>query len=649
VHKAGILHLDLTPANVLIGPDGEPKLADFGLAHLRAAMEYSTQTLGFTPGYSAPEFFLEAEPTAASDLYGLGATLFALLAGHAPFLRSRDEQPRNQVIFGRQLHEPVPELDRELPEDVRAVVRRAMANSPADRFGSAAEFGDALREVQRNHGLAPTPPLSVPMAQIPPQPPHPDRPPRWRLAAAGLLLLLIPAADAVHAGATPDTCARPETVQADGALSFGTLLPQTGQFVFSGPAMQAGAQLAIDDINAAGAIRGIAVKLDPANQRDEGDPSTGTASRETDALLSNGVDVIIGPGTSASAVQIINKITCAGIIMFAPATTAAMLSNYKDHGLHFRTAPSDILRKTVLANLVVADGNRTVVVMSRDDAWGNGLQQATAQAIEDAGVEVVDSFAYNPKELSYDGYVRRIQDKDPDAVIVMGFTESAQILAALINQGLGPKDKRVYGAGNMTETLTRLVNPQDPSVLTDMRGVLVNDGHDAFMQRLLEVNPGLQDLTYAAETYDAVVITALAAAAAGTDAPAAIAERINDVTKDGVSCTGYADCLKLVQEGQDIDYNGASGPLEFTDAGESGSTTYMISEFQADGSVKPFRPSRCQAIVKTVRRQHDRPQGHQAERSRSDTRRFTCAFERTNGQTSLATGLQPHPGGSACE
>jgi branched-chain amino acid transport system substrate-binding protein len=95
-------------------------------------------------------------------------------------------------------------------------------------------------------------------------------------------------------------------------------------------------------------------------------------------------------------------------------------------------------------------------------------------------------------------------------------------------------------------------------------------------------------VAYAAQAYDSVVITVLAAAVAGTDEPAAIAEEINGVTKVGEKCTSFAACMTLVKDGKGIDYDGPSGPLEFTDPGEPSSTTYVINEIQTDGTVKPI-------------------------------------------------------------
>ncbi|MGH8901072.1 MAG: protein kinase domain-containing protein [Egibacteraceae bacterium] len=588
-HKAGVLHLDVKPANVLIGPDGEPKLADFGIARVRAALGVTTQTLAFTAGFAGPEWFEEGEPTEASDVYGLGATLFTLLVGHSPFLRSRDEEPNAEVVIGRMLFGAVPELGPEFPEELRALVMRAMAKKAGDRFGSAAEFGAALQAVQRDHGLRVT---DLPIVAVPGIPPGPDQPParHRRLAATSLLVAVMLVASVVWvAAAKPGTCS-PIAKPGDGVLSFGTLLPKTGQYVYNGPALEAGAQLAINDIAAVGGIPGIAVKLDEANQRDEGNSSADTASQSTDALLSGGVDAIIGAATSAVTARVIDKVVCTGTILFSPSNTALMFSTYNDHGLYFRTEPATIFEGSVLGKLVVADGNSTVVVMSRNDAYGNSSRQTTAKAIEDFGGRVLDSFSYNPNASNYDRDIQRAKAENPDAIVLIGFTESAPILATMIREGLGPQNKRVYGTpANMSNTLARQVNPQDPGVLTGMTGIQPNAGSEAFGVRLKKVNPGLQDFTYAPHSYDAVVITALAAAVAGTDAPAAVAAQINGVTKGGEKCMSFADCMRFVGERKDIDYDGASGPLEFTEPGEPSSVTYVISEFQADGSLEPLR------------------------------------------------------------
>ncbi len=80
------------------------------------------------------------------------------------------------------------------------------------------------------------------------------------------------------------------------------------------------------------------------------------------------------------------------------------------------------------------------------------------------------------------------------------------------------------------------------------------------------------------------MIMILAAEAAGSTDPAAIAAAVNDVTRGGTKCSFYADCHALLQAGEDIDYDGASGPLDFVDAGEPGAGTYDLVTYGEDGT-----------------------------------------------------------------
>ncbi|MGH3867385.1 MAG: caspase, EACC1-associated type [Pseudonocardiaceae bacterium] len=423
---------------------------------------------------------------------------------------------------------------------------------------------------------------------------HQRRLPHW-LAGVGLALAVVLALVVVtvlpskHAPAQPPVACSLSTKPANGVLSFGTLLPKTGDFVYAGSAMDAGVRLAMKDINDAGGIPGVEVKLDDANQRDEGNSfSTDTASQSTDALLAGGVNVIIGPATSAVALKVIDKVTCAGVILFSPSNTSPLLTTYPNHGLYFRAAAPAVAESSILGKFVVADGNSTVVVISRDDPYGNFARKEIEKAIRKFGGRVLDSFSYDPNSPDPVD-IHRVKVKNPDAIILDGFTESATILRKMIDAGLGPRSKRVYGSTNINNTLASLVDPGDPSVLMGMRGTLPYPGDEAFVKRLREANPGLRDVTYAAQAYDAVVITALAAAVAGTDAPAAVAKQIDGVTRAGERCTSFAACMTLVKNHQAIAYDGPSGPLRFTDHGEPSSVTYDIDEIQADGTMKPLR------------------------------------------------------------
>ncbi|MEM8905473.1 MAG: ABC transporter substrate-binding protein, partial [Actinomycetota bacterium] len=136
----------------------------------------------------------------------------------------------------------------------------------------------------------------------------------------------------------------------DGVLTIGTILPVTGDLAFLGPPEVAGAELAAQDINAAGGVLGQELVL---IQGDSGDTTTDIANQEVDRLLAAGADAIMGAASSAVSKTVIDKITGAGVIQFSPANTSPDFTTYDDGGLYFRTAPSDLLQGRVLANTVL--------------------------------------------------------------------------------------------------------------------------------------------------------------------------------------------------------------------------------------------------------------------------------------------------------
>lgn len=154
-HQAGTLHRDLKPDNLLVGVFGEAKLGDFGIAAVEGGPATATGNSALTVLYAAPEVLRGGRGTVASDVYSLASTLHTLLAGRAAFARATDESVAATVL--RAVSEPAPDLrPLGVPDDLAAVIDAAMAKDPADRPGSAAEFGRALQRVQQAHGLAPT-------------------------------------------------------------------------------------------------------------------------------------------------------------------------------------------------------------------------------------------------------------------------------------------------------------------------------------------------------------------------------------------------------------------------------------------------------------------------------------------------------------
>jgi YVTN family beta-propeller protein len=154
-HRAGVLHRDVKPGNVLLDRFGECKLADFGIATVAGSSVTTAGVVTATVAYAGPEILGGERATVTSDVYGLGATLFALLAGRAAFVNPADES--GLAILQRIASLPVPDLrPLGVPDAVASLVERSMAKRPEDRPPSAEAFADALQQVQRDSGLAPT-------------------------------------------------------------------------------------------------------------------------------------------------------------------------------------------------------------------------------------------------------------------------------------------------------------------------------------------------------------------------------------------------------------------------------------------------------------------------------------------------------------
>ncbi|MFC9790219.1 protein kinase [Rhodococcus sp. NPDC127528] len=150
-HRLGILHRDIKPANVLLTDYGEPALSDFGIAHVSGGFQTTAGAFTATPAFTAPEILSGEPPTPAADVYGIGATLFCALTGHAAFARRSGEQVVAQFL--RITNEPIPNLrELDIPDDVAAAIENAMSSDPGNRQ-SAARLGESLREIQFRHGL----------------------------------------------------------------------------------------------------------------------------------------------------------------------------------------------------------------------------------------------------------------------------------------------------------------------------------------------------------------------------------------------------------------------------------------------------------------------------------------------------------------
>ena len=369
-----------------------------------------------------------------------------------------------------------------------------------------------------------------------------------------------------------------------GPLILGTLLAATGPVASYALPEFAGMGADVDAVNAAGGVLGMPVQT---INGDSGNTQA-VASLSLERSVDKGAQVIIGATTSTMSLSVIDQAVAAGVLLFSPANTAVKLSDPAiTQGLYFRTAPPDSYEGSVLARLAFDEGKRSVAIMQIDDAYGAELADSFTLAFKELNGRVVAREVYNPAASSFADNVAKVKAAKPDAIVLLGLSESTTVIGDLIEAGIGPQDVTLYLCdGNMDNSLA---DGLPAGALEGVKGTIPGALADRQMQAsFLAVNPSLTNFVFAPETYDAVVITALAAEAAGSVAPADIAAQIPLVTAIGnTACTTFAECLNLLKAGKAISYRGPSRARALLPNGDPSVAAMGIWQFGADDQIAP--------------------------------------------------------------
>jgi len=359
-------------------------------------------------------------------------------------------------------------------------------------------------------------------------------------------------------------------------LTLGYILPETGQLAFLGPPMISGVELAVSEIEEYG------TDISLLSGDEAGD--TGVAAEEASRLLASGVDAIVGAAATGMTLAIIDQVTGAGVVQCSPSNTGPGLTEYPDSGFYFRTAPSDALQGPVLAEQVIADGNATMAVAARADDYGQGLLDATVEAFEAQGGEVLYSDTYDAEAGTFDSVVEDLVNAGADAHVIIAFAEGAAIVQGLIAAG-APVDS-LYGADGIAgAAFAEEVDPNDPTVLDGMTFTAPSSQSTSdFNSKMDEFRPELVDRLFSPQSYDCTNLIALSAAVAESTDSGDIRDQMIPVTVGDNECGSYPECMEFVEAGETIAYQSAAGDaLAFMEvregSGEPSRGAYDVSRW----------------------------------------------------------------------
>jgi branched-chain amino acid transport system substrate-binding protein len=409
------------------------------------------------------------------------------------------------------------------------------------------------------------------------------------VAAAGVFALGAAVLTGCSATTTAGGCELGPEQSGDLVLKLGTALPQTGNLAFLGPPEEAGVALAVDEINAAG--KGLTIDL---TWGDSGDTDNKAYDTEIPRLLNAGVQAIVGAASSGTSLQFIDRVIAECVVQFSPANTSAAFTSYEDKGLYFRTAPSDVLQGEVLGNLIAEDGHQKISMIVLNDSYGTGLAEFVTTAFEAAGGEVLAAPTYNTGDTNFTSQINEALAGDPDAIVLITFDEAKTIVPQLVSQF--PAEKLYFVDGNLTDYSADF----PAGTLTGAKGTYpgVNESKIGdFLKKMDENwqargNEPLQLTAYGPESYDAVVLLALAALEARSTQGANISAKLQEVSGgsgEGQKCSSFAECADIIAAGGTADYDGPSGAVTFNEVGDPTDGNILIQQFDENNKPSTIR------------------------------------------------------------
>ena len=376
-------------------------------------------------------------------------------------------------------------------------------------------------------------------------------------------------------------------------LVIGNLVPLTGDLAPYGPAGQKAGELAAAEIDSAIKKTGVDQTVELVTEDGASDDQGGVQAARK--LIADGATCISGDYASTATVAVSRSVTVPeGVMLISPASTADALSDLDDDGLFARTAPPDGLQGKALADRMDQElgglQGKTINIGARNDLYGTGFADSLEAELEQRGAKVAEKVVYDPEQPSYNSEAAQLTSGDPDDFVIIDFPETfAKLGPALARTGNWEPSKTFITDGLSSTDLTELLGPESTEgMLGTAPGAFSGDAPNAF-DRLYTKAPGAARNLFDATTFDDVILCYLAAVAAGSSDGEEIAAAIVDVTGPGGTKYTFEQlpqAIEALQNGEDIDYEGASGPIDWDENGDLSRYIYDISEFKGGKLVK---------------------------------------------------------------
>lgn len=386
-----------------------------------------------------------------------------------------------------------------------------------------------------------------------------------------------------------------ERVASKDAIKIGLICPLTGSLASLGLTSEYSALLAVQEINAAGGVNGRPIQLLVRDTQVRGD----VGPRVAQALIDEGVVGIVGAIASSVTIPTsVNVATPANVPMISPASTSPAITDVQDNDTLWRTIASDAFQGVILANELIAANLMTLSIINRDGPYGNGLADALEAAYEAQGGEILARVTYpTSKESGFSGEVAQLfANGSPQALVLISFLpDTASITRELQNFGPNPMPQ-LYGVD--ANYVDGLLTNGSPAVLLGMRGTAPVPPENATNLVIFQNNfanaAGFTPDTYGDGTYDAIYLMVYAMLKANAETSEAIIANLRSVSRADdpsdvvINVNEFEKAKNAFEQGLDIDYNGASGLIDYDANGDITTGNYVIWEIVSNNGALEY-------------------------------------------------------------
>ncbi len=392
---------------------------------------------------------------------------------------------------------------------------------------------------------------------------------------------------------TEDTPA--EGGDAAAGLKLGGLFPTTGDLSSIGQNMPKAANLAVDTINACGGVNEQPVEL--IQEDTQTDPNAGSAAMSKLAEVDQ-VAGVIGAFASSVSGATIDIAVRNEVMQISPGSTSPVFTERATagdfNGYWARTAPPDTYQAQALAKLASDRGFERVSTVVINNDYGVGFEQEFVKSFKEMGGTVVnedDPVRYDPKATTFDSEASAAFGNDPDAVLGVLYAETGSLLMrAAYQQGLSEGVTELLTDGVYSPEFVDDVGktPEGQSIISGALGTVPGASGtalDNFTEKW-EADVGGEVTAFVPHTWDATVLMMLAAELADENTGTAIKDNLRAVANSpGTEVSDPCEAMELIRNGEEINYQGASGDIQFDENGDTVGS-YDVWTVQEEGALE---------------------------------------------------------------